>query len=64
MLLSGSVDIGGSANMRGYYFQKGNLEIYLGDIYYKSEKGLLSITKDGIESKHDVEPCYWLDLVQ
>ena len=64
MLLNGYVDIGGSANMRGYYFQKGNLEIYLGDIYYKSEKGLLSITKDGIESKHDVEPCYWLDLVQ
>ena len=64
MLLSGSVDIGGSANMRGYYFKKGNLEIYLGDIYYESEKELLSITKDGNESKHDVEPCYWLDLVQ
>lgn len=64
MLLSGYVEIGGSANMRGYYFKKGNLEIYLGDIYYESEKELLSITKDGNESKHDVEPCYWLDLVQ
>lgn len=63
-LLNGYVEIGGSANMRGYYFKKGNLEIYLGDIYYESEKELLSISKDGNESKHDVEPCYWLDLVQ
>lgn len=63
MILKGYVEIGGSANMMDYVFKKENLLFEFGDSFYEDGKLYMVIRKDGIESKHEIIPCYWLDLL-
>lgn len=63
-VMSGYVDIGGSANMMDYVFKNGNIEFEFGDSFYEDGKQILMIKKDGNETQHEIESCYWLDLIK
>ena len=63
MVLTGYVEIGGSANMMDYIFKKENYEIEFGDSFYEDGKQLLMIKKEDKETQHEIESCYWLDLI-
>lgn len=63
MVLKGTADIGGSAQMVDYVFKEGNNVIEFGDSYYEDGKKVLMIKEDGKELLHEMEPCYWLDLI-
>ena len=56
------VEIGGSANMMDYIFKKGEVEYLFGDSYYEDGKVLLIIKMGAEEAKHEISPCYWLDM--
>ena len=60
----GHVEIGGSANMMDYVFKNGNIEFEFGDSFYEDGKQILMIKKDGNETQHEIESCYWLDLIK
>lgn len=64
MSLTGYVDIGGSANMMDYVFKKGDFKFEFGDSFYEDGKQILMIKKDGNETQHEIESCYWLDLIK
>ena len=61
--MSGYVDIGGSANMMDFVFKNGNIEIEFGDSFYEEGKQFLMIKMDEKETQHEIESCYWLDLL-
>lgn len=63
-VMSGYVDIGGSANMMDYVFKKGDFKFEFGDSFYEDGKQILMIKKDGNETQHEIESCYWLDLIK
>ena len=63
-VMSGYVDIGGSANMMDYVFKNGNIEIAFGDSFYEEGKQFLMIKKEGKETQHEIESCYWLDQIK
>ena len=63
IVLKGYVEIGGSANMMDYVFKSENLVIEFGDSFYEDGKQLLMIKKEDKETQHEIESCYWLDLV-
>ena len=63
-VMSGYVDIGGSVNMMDYVFKNGNIEFEFGDSFYEDGKQILMIKKDGNETQHEIESCYWLDLIK
>ena len=63
-VMSGYVDIGGSANMMDFVFKNGNIEIEFGDSFYEEGKQFLMIKKEGKETQHEIESCYWLDLIK
>ena len=60
---TGYVDIDGSANMMDYVFKIGNIEIEFGDSFYEDGKQFLTLRKEGKETQYEIEPCYWLDLI-
>ena len=62
-VMSGYVDIGGSANMMDFVFKNGNIEIEFGDSFYEEGKQFLMIKMDEKETQHEIESCYWLDLL-
>ena len=62
--LIGHVEIGGSANMMDYVFKNGNIEFEFGDSFYEEGKQFLMIKKEGKETQHEIESCYWLDLIK
>lgn len=62
--LLGHVEIGGSANMMNYVFKNGNVEMEFGDSFYEDGKQFLVIRKNGKETQHEIESCYWLDLIK
>ena len=62
-VMSGYVDIGGSANMMDYVFKNGNIEFEFGDSFYEDGKQILMIKMDEKETQHEIESCYWLDLL-
>ena len=62
--LLGHVEIGGSANMMNYVFKNGNVEMEFGDSFYDDGKQFLVIRKNGKETQHEIESCYWLDLIK
>lgn len=59
----GHVEIGGSANMMDYVFKNGNIEFEFGDSFYEEGKQFLMIKKEGKETQHEIESCYWLDFI-
>ena len=59
----GHVEIGGSANMMDYVFKNGNIEFECGDSFYEEGKQFLMIKKEGKETQHEIESCYWLDFI-
>ena len=61
--LIGHVEIGGSANMMDYVFKNGNIEFEFGDSFNEEGKQFLMIKKEGKEAQHEIESCYWLDLL-
>lgn len=61
--LIGHVEIGGSANMMDYVFKNGNIEFEFGDSFYEEGKQFLMIKKEGKETQHEIESCYWLDFI-
>ena len=63
-VMSGYVDIGGSANMMDYVFKNRNIEFEFGDSFYEEGKQFLMIKKEGKETQHEIESCYWLDLIK
>ena len=63
-VMNGYVDIGGSANMMDYVFKNGNIEFEFGDSFYEEGKQFLMIKKEGKETQHEIESCYWLDLIK
>lgn len=63
-VMNGYVEIGGSANMMDYVFKNGNIEFEFGDSFYEDGKQILMIKKDGNETQHEIESCYWLDLIK
>ena len=63
-VMSGYVDIGGSANMMDYVFKNGNIEIEFGDSFYEEGKQFLMIKMEGKETQHEIESCYWLDQIK
>lgn len=63
-VMSGYVDIGGSANMMDYVFKNGNIEFEFGDSFYEEGKQFLMIKMDEKETQHEIESCYWLDLIK
>ena len=62
-VMSGYVDIGGSANMMDFVFKNGNIEIEFGDSFYEEGKQFLMIKMDEKETQHEIESCYWLDQI-
>lgn len=62
--MNGYVEIGGSANMMDYVFKKGDFKFEFGDSFYEDGKQILMIKKDGNETQHEIESCYWLDLIK
>ena len=62
-VMNGYVEIGGSANMMDYVFKNGNIEFEFGDSFFEQGKQFLMIKKDGNETQHEIETCYWLDLI-
>ena len=62
--MNGYVDIGGSANMMDYVFKKGDFKFEFGDSFYEDGKQVLMIKKDRNETQHEIESCYWLDLIK
>lgn len=63
IVVNGYVEIGGSANMMDYVFKKGNLEFEFGDSFNEEGKQFLMIKKEGKETQHEIESCYWLDQI-
>ncbi len=63
IVVNGYVEIGGSANMMDYVFKKGNLEFEFGDSFNEEGKQFLMIKMDEKETQHEIESCYWLDLL-
>ena len=63
IVVNGYVEIGGSANMMDYVFKKGNLEFEFGDSFNEERKQFLMIKKEGKETQHEIESCYWLDQI-
>ena len=63
-VMSGYVDIGGSANMMDYVFKNGNIEIEFGDSFYEEGKQFLMIKMDEKETQHEIESCYWLNQIK
>ena len=63
-VMNGYVEIGGSANMMDYVFKKGDFKFEFGDSFYEDGKQILMIKKDGNETQHEIESCYWLDLIK
>lgn len=64
IVVNGYVEIGGSANMMDYVFKNGNIEFEFGDSFYEEGKQFLMIKKEGKETQHEIESCYWLDLIK
>ena len=62
MTLKGYVEIGGSAKMMDYVFKDEDYEIEFGDSFYEDGKQFLMIKKEGEDTQHEIESCYWLDL--
>lgn len=63
-VFTGYADIGGSANMTDYIFNKGkDMEIFLGDSYYENGIQTITFKKKSKENVHHIECCYWLDLI-
>ncbi len=64
MVLKGHVEIGGSVNMLQYLFSKEDVEKEFGDSSYEDGKQFIFIKRKGNETKHEIKPCYWLDLIK
>ena len=50
--------------MMDYVFKNGNIEIEFGDSFYEEGKQFLMIKMEGKETQHEIESCYWLDLIR
>jgi len=65
LILSGYVEIGGSANFRDYYFKDNKgLVITYGDLSYEGDKMMMNIKNKKEETSHEIASCYWLDLIK
>lgn len=64
MVLPGYVEVGGSANMMQYMFNKEDVEIEFGDTSYEDGKSFMTLKKKGEETQHEIKACYWQDLIK